>query len=130
MPFVLAQWVADLPVSPIFILMLIMAVYVVGGCIMDGLGFLVVSIPIFFPVALALGYDPIFFTVVIIIVTTTGAITPPVGVNIYVVSALVPDVPIQKIFKGANMFLVCYAVCVFILIVFPEIIFFLPRLIL
>ena len=88
---------------------------------MDGLGFLVVTIPIFFPLGEALGYDPIWFTVMITLVTTMGAVTPPVGVNVYIVKGLCPDVPIQTIFRGVSVFLVSYVDCLALIFVFPKI---------
>jgi hypothetical protein len=69
---------------------------------MDALGFLVVTIPIFFPLAAALGYDPVWYTVVLTIVTTMGAVTPPVGVNVFIVNGLAPEIPIHTIFRGGD----------------------------
>ncbi len=93
---------------------------------MDALGFLVVTIPIFFPLAEALGYDPVWYTVVITLVTTMGAVTPPVGVNVYIVSGLAPDVPIGTIFRGVSIFLVSYVICLVLLVIFPAIALYLP----
>jgi len=94
---------------------------------MDALGFLVATIPIFFPLAVALGYDPIWFTVMLTLVTTMGAVTPPVGVNVYIVSGLVPDIPIQTIFRGVMVFLIAYVIVLLLLVVFPQLALFLPN---
>lgn len=128
LPFALAEWAAGLAVPPVAILMVVILIYLVGGALMDALGFLTISIPIFFPLALALGYDPLWYTVLITIITTMGAITPPVGVNAYIVNGLAPDIPIQTVFKGVAYFMVAYLVCVILLILFPQIVLFLPRL--
>ncbi|MBW2565093.1 MAG: TRAP transporter large permease subunit [Deltaproteobacteria bacterium] len=92
------------------------------------LGFLVLTIPIFFPLGIALGFDPIWFSIIITMVTTMGAITPPVGVNIYVVKALVPDVPLETIFKSVSFFLVACIISIIILIVFPQIVLIIPQM--
>ncbi len=120
LPFELADWVASLNVPREAILLVVLLIYLVGGCLVDALGFLVVTIPIFFPLAQALGFDPVWFTVVITLVTTMGAVTPPVGVNVYIVSGLSPDIPIGTIFKGVSVFLIAYVICLTLLMIFPE----------
>jgi tripartite ATP-independent transporter DctM subunit len=127
LPFELADWVVSLNVPRVVILFVVLLIYLVGGCAMDALGFLVVTIPIFFPLAKALGFDPVWYTVVITLVTTMGAVTPPVGVNVYIVSGLAPDIPIATIFKGVSIFLVAYVICLALLIIFPEMALYLPR---
>src|SRR5680860_1187750 len=127
LPFDLAEWATALPIPPIGILGVVVLIYLVGGALMDALGFLVATIPIFFPLAVALGYDPIWFTVVLTLVTTMGAVTPPVGVNVYIVSGLVPDIPIQTIFRGVMVFLIAYVVVLLLLVVFPQLALFLPN---
>ncbi|RKJ06138.1 TRAP transporter large permease subunit, partial [Butyricicoccus sp. 1XD8-22] len=79
LPYEVSEWVSNLPVPPIFVLISILIIYIIGGSIMDALGFLMISIPVFYPTVLALGYDPIWFAVVLCVVTSMGAITPPVG---------------------------------------------------
>lgn len=127
LPFQLADWASGLPIPSEAILLVVLLVYLVGGCLMDALGFLVVTIPIFYPMAEALGFDPVWYTVILTIVTTMGAITPPVGVNVYIVSGLTPDVPIETIFKGVTFFLLAYVACVALLMFFPELVLVLPR---
>ena len=107
--------------------MVVLLIYLVGGCLMDALGFLVVTIPIFYPLAQALGFDPVWYTVIITLVTTMGAVTPPVGVNVYIVSGLSPDVHIGTIFRGVSVFLIAYCICLVLLIIFPEIALYLPK---
>ena len=127
LPFDLAEWATGLPIPPIGILGVVVLIYLVGGALMDALGFLVATIPIFFPLAVALGYDPIWFTVVLTLVTTMGAVTPPVGVNVYIVSGLAPDIPIQTIFRGVMVFLIAYVLVLLLLVVFPQMALFLPN---
>ena len=120
-PFTLASQVAELAFPPLVILGLICLLYILGGAIMDALALLIITIPIFFPVAESLGYDPLWFSVIVTVVTTMGAITPPVGVNTFIVSAMAGDVPLSDVFKGVAVFLPCYLVCLAILILWPGI---------
>ena len=127
LPFELADWAAALPVPPAIILMVVLLIYLVGGALMDALGFLVVTVPIFFPLAQALGYDPIWYTLVLTVVTTMGAITPPVGVNVFIVNGLAPDIPIHTIFRGVSYFLLSYVVCIALMWIFPATVLALPK---
>jgi len=125
-PFIVADFASSLPVSPFVILAFVLLIYLIGGCVMDALGFLVLTVPIFFPLGIKLGFDPVWYSIILTMVTTLGAITPPVGVNIYVVKALAPEIPIGIIFKSASLFLLACIVSLIILIAFPQIILFLP----
>ena len=95
---------------------------------MDALGFLVLTIPIFYPMGIALGFDPIWYSILLTMVTTMGAITPPVGVNIYVVKALAPEIELSKIFKSVSFFLLACVISIVILIIFPQIVLVIPNL--
>jgi len=128
-PFDIASWVVGLPVPDIVIMAIIFAIYIVGGAVMDALALLLITIPIFFPVAMELGYDPIWFGVTITVVTTLGAVTPPVGATTYVVGGMAKDVPLEEVFKGVAYFLPAYLLCILILMVFPKLVLFLPGLI-
>jgi TRAP-type C4-dicarboxylate transport system permease large subunit len=96
---------------------------------MDALALLLITIPIFFPVATKLGYDPVWFGVTITVVTTLGAVTPPVGATTYVVGGMAKDVPLEDVFRGVAFFLPAYIICIAILMLFPSLITFLPSLI-
>jgi tripartite ATP-independent transporter DctM subunit len=122
LPFELAEAIGGLAVPATLIIVMILFVYLVGGALMDALGFLVISIPIFFPLALALGYDPVWFTIIITAVTTLGAVTPPVGVNVYIVSALDKTLDVLQTFKGTMVYYVPYALSIALFIIFPGII--------
>jgi tripartite ATP-independent transporter DctM subunit len=132
-PFEIAGWVSGLAISPVLVLGVILLIYFFGGCFMDALAFVTLTVPIFFPVVMELGYDPIWFGVIIVMVTEMGVITPPVGINVYVVygvakNVLEDGVALEKIFKGIFPFLIAVIVGVLILIVFPQIIMYLPNL--
>jgi len=125
-PLVVADWVGKLPLPPTAIMGLIVLMYLLGGCFMDALALVTLTIPIIFPAVLALGFDPIWFGVIIVLVTEMGVITPPVGVNVYVIKGIAEDVPLETIFKGIFPFLGALIVCVAILLAFPQIATFLP----
>ncbi|MBW1817142.1 MAG: TRAP transporter large permease [Deltaproteobacteria bacterium] len=128
LPYELANWVSSLPLPSYAIMGVIILVYLFGGCFMDALAMIMLTIPIFFPVAVALGYDPIWFGVVIVLITEMGVITPPVGVNVYVVYGVAKDVPLETIFKGVFPMLLALLVCNLMLLFFPQIALFLPGL--
>jgi tripartite ATP-independent transporter DctM subunit len=128
-PYDIAKWVVSLPVPKTVIMAIIFGIYVLGGAVMDALALLLITIPIFFPVSAELGYDPIWFGVIITVITTLGAVTPPVGATTYVVAGMSPYVSLEEVFKGVTYFLPAYVLCVVILMIFPEIIVFLPNLI-
>ncbi len=129
LPFMVAEFASSLPVSPYVILAFVLVIYLVGGCFIDSLGFLVLTIPIFFPLGMALGFDPIWYAIILTMVTTMGAITPPVGVNIYVVKALAPEIELGTIFKSVSFFLVACIISIIILIAFPQIVLIVPGMV-
>jgi tripartite ATP-independent transporter DctM subunit len=132
-PFEIASWVSGLNMAPALVIAVIIFIYFIGGCFMDALAFVTLTVPIFFPVVMELGYDPIWFGIIIVMVTEMGVITPPVGINVYVVygvakNVLSHNVALEKIFKGITPFLIALIIGVIILIAFPGIILFLPHL--
>ncbi len=132
-PFEIAGWVSGLQMSPFLVMGVIILIYFFGGCFMDALAFVTLTVPIFFPVVMELGYDPIWFGIIIVMVTEMGVITPPVGINVYVVygiakNVLKEEIPLEKIFKGIFPFLIAVIIGVIILMIFPVIILFLPQL--
>ena len=129
LPFFLADWASALPLPHVAILAVVLFIYIIGGCLMDALGFLVITIPIFFPLLMALGYDPIWAGIILMMATTMGAITPPVGINVYVVKGLVPDIPLETIFKGVSFYFAACIISLIMLVAFPQIALFLPGLI-
>jgi tripartite ATP-independent transporter DctM subunit len=127
-PFVLADWVGNLPISPIAIMGVIILLYFIGGFFMDSMAMIVVSLPIFFPIVKKFGFDPIWFGVIIVLIAEMGVITPPVGVNVFVIKGIAPDVPLNDIFKGIFPFLAGLFIVTFLLMAFPWIATWLPSL--
>jgi tripartite ATP-independent transporter DctM subunit len=128
-PFVLADWLGGLPIHPMAVMAVIVFIYFIGGFFMDAMGLIVVTIPIFFPIVMKLGFDPIWFGVIIVLVGEMGVITPPVGVNVFVIKGISPDVPLERIFKGIFPFLAALIIVTIILMIFPQIATFLPSFI-
>lgn len=122
LPYVSADWVAGLPIPHWMIFWAMMIIYIIGGCVMDALAFLLITVPIFFPVAQQMGYDPIWFGVTITLVTTMGAVTPPVGISAYIVSGMSKDVPLSTVFKGVVWFLPSYIITLILIEIFPKLI--------
>jgi len=127
-PFALATWVSELAMPSWAIMAFIIFIYLVGGAFIDALALILLTISIFYPVVTNMGYDPIWFGVIIVLVTQMGVITPPVGVNVYIVSGVAKDVSLMAIFRGAVPFLIALILCSLILIPFPQIALFLPNL--
>jgi len=131
-PFEIAGWVSGLDMAPFLVMAVIIFIYFIGGCFMDALAFVTLTVPIFFPVVQELGYDPIWFGVIIVMVTEMGVITPPVGINVYVVYGvaknILDDIRLEAIFKGIFPFLLAVILGVIILMIFPQIILYLPNL--
>ncbi len=126
--FSLIEWAQHLPVSPTVIVIIIIIFYIIGGCLMDALGLIVLTIPITAPLVIKLGFDPIWFGLIICMMGEIGAITPPVGISVYVVKAIVPEVPLSKIFRGIVPFLGVILFVLILVIAFPILATFIPSL--
>ncbi len=127
-PTTLAVWAGDLPIHPVAVLAIILLIYLILGCFIDALALILLTIPIFYPVAMNLGFDPIWFGVIIVLVVGMGVITPPVGANVYVVAGIVKDTPVVTIFRGIWPYLLSIFICIAILTAFPQLALFLPGL--
>jgi len=128
-PFELASYLAQLPLPGWLIMSFIILFYLLAGCFVDALALILLTIPIFYPVVMDLNYDPVWFGVIIVVITQMGVISPPVGVNVYVVSGIERDVPLNTVFKGTLPYLAALIVASGLLITFPQIALFLPNLI-
>ncbi|OGP90689.1 MAG: C4-dicarboxylate ABC transporter permease [Deltaproteobacteria bacterium RBG_16_48_10] len=126
-PFILAEWLGGLPIHPMAVMGILIFIYLIGGCFMDSMALIVLTIPIFYPIVIKLGFDPIWFGVIIVLVGEMGVITPPVGVNVYVIKGIASDVPLERIFKGIFPFLVALIIVTIVLLIFPQIATFLPK---
>ena len=127
-PMELASLVGGFGFPPTIVMGLIIVVYLILGCFIDTMSMVLLTIPIFFPLVKGLGYDPIWFGVIVVLVVEMAMVTPPVGMNVWVVSGIAKDVPMEYIFKGIVPFVVVEIVFVILLIAFPEIVLFLPRI--
>jgi TRAP-type C4-dicarboxylate transport system permease large subunit len=128
-PMALAGWLAGLPLPPMAIMALIILFFLIAGCFVDGLALILLTIPIFYPVVMKLGFDSIWFGVIIVVVTQMGVITPPVGMNVYVVSGIDRSLSLQTIFRGAIPFLGAIVATCVILMFFPSLATWLPSVV-
>ena len=119
LPFEAAGWISSLALPNWMLLWIIILCYIIGGCVMDALAFLLVSLPIFYPIVMSMGYDPIWFGQMICIVTTMGSIMPPVGICCYVVAGMAKDISIGTVFKGSMYYLPSYVISMIVLMLFP-----------
>lgn len=131
-PFNIATWIGEFNLPAVLVLMMVVMVYFVGGCFMDSLALVMLTVPIFYPLIQQLGYDAIWFGIIIVMVTEMGVITPPVGINVYVVYGVARSLPgsikLETIFKGIFPFMLAVLVGIIILMIFPQIILVLPNL--
>jgi TRAP-type C4-dicarboxylate transport system permease large subunit len=126
MPDDLKNFVTHLNLSPLMVVAAICAIYVVLGTAMEELSMILLTVPVFFPVVVHLGLDPIWFGILIVVVVEIGLISPPVGMNLFVINALLPHVPTRTVFRGVLPFMVADIVRLFILVAFPIISTWLP----
>lgn len=126
-PADLVGFLTGLDMSDLGILIIILVTYIVLGTFLEGIAMLVLTLPIVYPLILEMGLSPIWFGVIAVIVLEMGLISPPVGVNVFVVKGIAPDVPMNTIFRGIWPFWISMAVCLAILVAFPEIALFLPN---
>jgi len=124
-PMLTADWLMQLPLHHSLIMILILLVYLIGGSFIDDLAFMVLATPIFYPVIIKLGFDPIWFGVVLHIFVMIGVIIPPVAINVFVVKNIT-KVPFNVIYSGVYPFLLAMIVCAALLFIFPQIALFLP----
>ena len=129
LPFLLVDSVGGLAISRMAIIGIIIFMFFIGGFFMDSMALIVVLIPIFYPLVIKLGFDPIWFGVIIVLVGEMGVITPPVGVNVFVIKGIAPDIPLEVIFKGIMPFLAALIILTILLTIFPQIATFLPSLV-
>jgi tripartite ATP-independent transporter DctM subunit len=127
MPVMVGDWLATLPVHRTVIMIIIIFIYLVGGSFIEDLAFLILVTPIFLPIVLKLGYDPVWFGIIVSVTCMIGIIIPPMAVNVFVVSGIT-KVPINTIYKGCYPYIAGMSVCLLILLLFPQISLWLPHL--
>ena len=126
LPVLLVEFIQDLAIPPVAVLVVILVVFIFLGCIMDAAALTFVVLPIVFPVVLALDFNPVWFGILYVINSEMALITPPIGMNVFVVGGMAKDVPMYTIFKGVLPFVVAMAMCTALIIAFPQIALFLP----
>jgi tripartite ATP-independent transporter DctM subunit len=128
MPGDLKQWITGMNLSPTMVVAAMMLIYVVLGTVMEELTMVLLTIPLFFPIVTGLGFDPVWFGVLIVMIVQIGLISPPVGMNLFVLNALLPNVGLGQIFRGCWPFVLLMVVMLGLLIAFPQISLWLPSL--
>ena len=121
-----SEWVLSLPVPPWAIMLGILFVYLVLGCFMDGIGMLLLTLPVFYPAVIKLGYDPIWFGIIVVKMTGVCLLTPPIGLSCFVVAAVRRDIPLADVFRGTLPFVLADFLAIGIFMVWPELITWLP----
>lgn len=119
-PATLSSTVASLNVPHFAVMIVIMLIYLLGGCFMDSLALIMLTVPIFYPVVTAMGYSPIWFGVIIVICASMGLITPPVGLNVYIIGNQCPEIGLPTIFKGIWPYLIDMFILTVLLMIFPQ----------
>jgi tripartite ATP-independent transporter DctM subunit len=130
LPEAFSQWVVNLPVPSVVIIIGMLMVYLILGMFMDAIGMMLLTLPVFYPAVVALGYDPIWFGIIVVKMAGVCLVTPPIGLNCFVVGAVRRDIPLTTIFQGALPFVVADFIAIALFVAFPEIITFLPDLML
>jgi len=113
---------------PFGIVLLIVLIYILLGCVLESLSMILLTVPIFFPVIKALGYDPVWFGILIVVVVEIGLITPPIGVNLFVIRSVVPDIPLTTVVRGVIPFIVADLLRILLIAAVPAISLWLPHL--
>jgi tripartite ATP-independent transporter DctM subunit len=126
LPEALVNFIGALSLSPLLILIITMLIYIFLGCVMDMGAIMFITLPVVFPIIVAIGIDPIWFGLLFIINGEMACITPPIGINVLVISGMTKDVPMYTIFRGAAPFFVAMVICLVLVIAFPQIALFLP----
>ncbi len=128
LPGALIAWIKAADMSPLGLMLTLVAVYIVLGCFLEGIGLILITVPVFLPVVVASGFDPIWFGVMVVVVVEMGLITPPVGMNLFVIQGQARDIPILAIYRGTLPFLIAPLVLIALLLFFPDLALLLPRL--
>jgi C4-dicarboxylate transporter DctM subunit len=122
----ISAWIEGLNASPLGVVLAMCLVYVILGCIFDSLAMLILTVPVFVAIINPMGVDLIWFGIIVIIVVELGLITPPIGMNVFVVNSIVSDISVWTIFRGVWPFIIAMILCLGMIIAFPSIATFLP----
>jgi tripartite ATP-independent transporter DctM subunit len=127
-PALLGEWITGLRLSPLGTILVIVCIYIILGAFLDTMAMIILSIPIFFPIVMSLGFDPIWFGVLVVLVVELALITPPLGMNVFIIRGIAPHVPLSRIFMGVLPFCVALVALIALIIAVPSIATFLPEL--
>ena len=125
-PDAIGAWIGNLPFTSTVIMLIILLIYLIMGCALDSLTMILLTIPIFFPVVVNLGFDPIWFGIIVVMVVELGLITPPVGMNVFIIKGMAAEVPLSKIYKGVLPFVIAQILLITLIVFFPKIATWLP----
>ena len=125
-PMIAADWVMTLPLNKYLVMVIISFIYLIGGSFIDDLAFMILATPIFYPVIMKLGFDPIWFGMVIAITVMIGVVVPPVAINVFVVKNIT-KVPFKVIYSGVYPFIISLVLGAVLLFIFPQLALWLPR---
>jgi tripartite ATP-independent transporter DctM subunit len=128
LPQAIGEWVSALEFAPIYVILVIVAIYVILGCFLESLSMMLLTVPIFYPIVEMMGYDLIWFGILVIVVIEISMITPPIGMNIFVLRGVLPEIPVQTIFKGVIPFISADLVRLALIIIFPAVSLWIPSL--
>lgn len=124
----LTGWFTGLDIGPLGLILIICVMYLVLGCFLESMSMILLTLPIIFPIVMAAGFDPIWFGVIMVTLIEVALITPPVGMNVYMMHTLLPHIPMKTIFAGVGSFVAADIIRIILLIAFPAIATFLPSL--
>ena len=127
LPEVLKTFVSEAGVSPMMVMMMIIGIYIILGCVFESLSMLLLTVPIFFPLVTSLGFDPVWFGIIVVVVTEISLITPPVGLNVFVLKGVVDNVTTATIFRGVTPFWIVDIFRLLILLLVPALVLYLPN---
>jgi len=128
LPQALTGFVTQNELSPMAVMAIILLIYLILGCVFESLSMVVLTVPVFFPIIVQLGFDPVWFGIVVVVVTEISLITPPVGLNVFILKSVVQDVPTATIFRGVTPFWIVDLFRLALIVLVPSVVLFLPRL--
>jgi tripartite ATP-independent transporter DctM subunit len=126
MPAAISAWVGSLQVPPVAVIFAIIGIYFVLGCVLESMTMILLTIPVFFPIVQGLGFDPVWFGIIVVVVTEISLITPPVGLNVFVISGMFREIGTANVFRGVAPFIVADLVRITVLVFVPWIVLVLP----
>jgi len=126
MPGALTAYAERFSLHPMLVIVFILIIYLILGCVLESLSMILLTVPVFYPLVAHLGFDLIWFGIIVVVVTEISLITPPVGMNVFVLRGVLPDVPTSTVFRGVMPFFLADVVRLSILVAFPAISLLLP----